>query len=544
METKQHQIYLAIPGKQFCWGTVTGVINSTAKHVAHPFNGGLGFSGVVDFNVLWTDAINCYEAGRVTHFAMLHGDIEPDAEQRWLDVLLDVMDEKGAELVSAHAPIKDGRGLTSSGICDPSNPWGAYRRFTQHEILHELPDVFDNRLAGYPDRPLLHNTGCWVADLRKPVFREVNEDGDLKTLFRFPERIRRNQAGQWEHQQESEDWVLSRELWERGAVNTWITSRVRFTHHGTMSWPNWVDFGKYKSDENTAVRWKKDRDALPLSLTQMLEFELGHKCNLGTIHTECPNLHPERYGTLDVSRELDDETIVKCAVQSYRELGFEGLIGWIYYNEPLLEAERMFRLMAWIKQEVPKARFILWTNGTLIPEECEHFQDFEQIVVSNYGAASQRGIERLMAKKVPCREIKEAKLDNRLVQLEPVDKSQPCLRPFVELIVDNYGNTHLCCYDWQGKGTVGNVLTEDFADIARRWREQLPSIAGHEMAACAPEVCRGCGHRWSRYQCHDETIVERARQWRSALQKPDVEPVEIVAGDAWRPPDGHYEING
>jgi hypothetical protein len=521
METAQHYVYLAIPGKQFCWGTVTGVINSTSKHVAHPFNGGLGFSGVIDFNILWCDAINNYEAGRITHFAMLHGDIEPDSEQRWLDILLDIMDEKGAELVSAHSPIKDHRGLTSSGICDPSNPWGAYRRFTQREILHELPDVFDNVAAGYPDRPLLHNTACWVADLRKPVFSETTADGELRTIFRFPERIRRNAAGLWEHEQESEDWVLSRELWERGARNTWITSRVRFKHLGGMTWANWVDFGQYKQgDENTAHRWREERDALPLALTQMLEFELGSECNLGTTHAACPNLHPNRYGKLDTSRELDDDTIVNTAVRAYRELGFSGMVGWIYYNEPLLQAERMFALMERIKQEVPRARFILWTNGSLIPEECEQYRQFEQIVISNYGPNSQRGIERLAERKIACRSIDNAALDNRLVQIAPVDESEPCLRPFVELIIDNHGNTHLCCYDWQGKGTWGNVFTTDFGELATKWREMLPTIAGETMSDEAPAVCRGCGHRWSKYQQHDEAIVERARRFRATLESP------------------------
>jgi hypothetical protein len=138
-EVKPYQVYLAVPGTQFCWGTTTGVINSTAKHTVHPQNGGLGFSGVEDFNLLWIDALNLFEAGEISHFAMLHGDIMPDPEQRWIDVLLEEMDLHGAELVSAHSPIKDDRGLTSSGICNLADPWSVYRRFTQREILEQFP---------------------------------------------------------------------------------------------------------------------------------------------------------------------------------------------------------------------------------------------------------------------------------------------------------------------------------------------------------------------------------------------------------------------
>ena len=73
----KYRIYLAVPGKHVCWGTVMGVVRSTAKHEALPFNGGFGFSGQEDFNVLWADAMNLYEAGEITHFAMLTGTSVP-----------------------------------------------------------------------------------------------------------------------------------------------------------------------------------------------------------------------------------------------------------------------------------------------------------------------------------------------------------------------------------------------------------------------------------------------------------------------------------
>lgn len=514
-------VYLAVPGKQFCWGTTTGVINSTAKHTVQPFNAGVGFSGVEDFNLCLIDALNLYERGEVTHFAMLHSDIEPDPEQRWLDILLDEMDARNAVVVSAHNRLKDGSGNTSSGICDPANPWqGAYRRFTVREILRDLPETFNNVLAGYPDRPLLHNTGCWVADLRHPIWHETNDDGSLKTLFRFPERAIRGNDGTWIHQRESEDWCLSRELWERGCKsNTWITSRVRLTHYeGSRGYQNWVDAGVYQDgDEVTAHRWRPERDAKPLALVQLLEFELGSKCNLGHVHHECPNLHPERYGTLDTSRELDDQTIVDCAVRAYQELGFQGLVGWIYYNEPLLQADRMFKLMAEIKDQVPRARFILWTNGMLIPEACEHYRQFEQIVISGYNEQSRRGMERLSAQRINCRYAEDAGLDSRMAQLTIQPDMKPCLRPFVEFIIDNHGNHHLCCYDWQGRGSLGNVFTRDFAELAKEWRAQLPAIVGDTMSDGAPAVCRSCAYKWDKYQQHDERIVERARRFRAGL---------------------------
>jgi len=521
-ETQPHyQIYLAVPGVNFVWGTVTGVINCTLKHTVHPRNtGAAGYACNVDFNTCWTEALNWYKQGRITHFAMLHGDITPATEQHWLDELVDIMEEKQAALVSAIVPIKDHRGVTSTGICDPQDPWGAFRRFTMREVIEELPETFDHRLAGYPDRPLLHNTGMWVCDLRKPVFHVRNEDGSYKFIFNFPERIREDKDGTLIRQQESEDWFFSRMLWECGERNTWATRRVKLNHHGGMVWPNNETFGHYdQGDRDTIQRWQPEADELPLAVTQILEFELGSGCNLGPIHPECPNMAPDRYGSLDTSRILDDATIVNTAVRAYRELGFNGMVGWIYYNEPLLQKDRMFRLMGEIKQQVPKAKFILWTNGYLIEEDCERYDQFTQIVISGYDEKSQRGLERLKAKitKPEVRYFENATLDNRMVQIQPVNKAAPCFRPFVEFIIDNHGNVHLCCYDYQGKATPGNIFKEDIATIAKRWRDGLQHIGGDWMTAAAPDFCQDCGHRWSeKHQLHDLKVLEAVERVRSS----------------------------
>ena len=517
---EQFSIYLAVPGTSICWGTVTGVINSTRAHRTTPYNAGYGFSGVEDFNILWADAHNLYEAGAITHFAMLHGDITPAPDQFWLDILLEEMVARNATLVSAVSPIKDGRGVSSTGIADLDDPWKPFRRFTMREI-HAMPPTFDNVAAGYPDRPLLHNTGMWVCDLRKPVFHAANERGELDLYFEFPTSASRGADGKWSHRRQSEDWVFSRDLWLRGVRDTYVTSRIHLEHHGEVRYRSSYAWGSYiDGDEDTAEKWRPEKEALPLRLVQLLEFELGTGCNLGGDHSKCPNCHID-CRAFECSHTLDDDTIVRLAVEAYRDLGFTGLIGWAYYNEPLLCEQRMFVLMERIKAEAPAARFILWTNGMLIPEDCEQYRQFSQIVISGYNDEGRRGHEWLAAKGINARLADNPALDDRLLDLEPADPTAPCLRPFTEFIIDNYGNTYLCCYDWRGRATFGNVLADgaDFAAIAQRWRDQLPSIAGPCMTDDAPDACRKCGHRWDHYQPHDDGIVERARRWRAKLEE-------------------------
>jgi hypothetical protein len=366
-----------------------------------------------------------------------------------------------------------------------------------------------------------------VCDLRREVFRKATDRGELDMYFAFPTRSVRDNDGSWMHQRESEDWLFSRDLWNRGVKDTVVTRRVRLTHHGKMDFSNARGWGSFTDgDENTADKWRVARDKLPLALLQMLQFELGSGCNLAAVHQACPSGDPRRFAGRDTSRSLSDDAIVAAAVRAYRDLGFTGMIGWAYYNEPLLQEERMFRLMARIAVATPKAKFILWTNGTLIPEACTAYKQFNQIVVSAYNAGSRRGAARLLAAGITPKTIETPTLDDRLVQIAPTDEAAPCLRPFVELAVDAHGEAHLCCYDWQGHASVGNLLDEDIGVLALRWREMLGSIAGQAMTDLAPRACKQCGRRWSQYQCHDNAIVERARRWRAAQPQP--QPAEVA----------------
>lgn len=118
--------------------------------------------------------------------------------------------------------------------------------------------------------------------------------------------------------------------------------------------------------------------------TQFLIFEIGPDCNLACQHRErCPSGDPDRYGRLDTSELLGDDQIIN-SVKVAHELGFKGLIGWHYYNEPTLYWDRLTRLTNAIRGKVPAARFILWTNGTSLPNDLSELSVFTQMWVSNY----------------------------------------------------------------------------------------------------------------------------------------------------------------
>lgn len=245
-----HRVLLAVPGPSFTFGAVCGMFSASLGN-AHTVNLANSGNGWDDFNILWTQGLNKAEAGEITHFAMLHSDIAP--EPGWLDTLLAEMDARDAHLVSAIAPIKDPRGLTSSGIGIPTWPWNPYRRFTIRE-LESLPETFDQSEIGAAGYVLLHNTGCWVCDLRKPEFFATREDGSLRAHFDFPRRVYRSEKHGWQNSAESEDWFFSRQLHDLGA-RTFITRKVKLTHRGPFDYENTGNWGTLAHDDQLAEIW-------------------------------------------------------------------------------------------------------------------------------------------------------------------------------------------------------------------------------------------------------------------------------------------------
>ncbi len=128
-----------------------------------------------------------------------------------------------------------------------------------------LPPTFgldDLRMRGFcgeqhGDKILLHNTGCFLVDLRKPVFRQADAAGDLIAWFNFPTRVRREpRTGLWIANRESEDWFFSRQLHALGA-KTRITRKVQLAHGHNPGCTNCEAWGEYDhGDRDTAALWE------------------------------------------------------------------------------------------------------------------------------------------------------------------------------------------------------------------------------------------------------------------------------------------------
>jgi hypothetical protein len=212
-----------------------------------------------NFQMLWATALNAGRKKEQDRFVMLHSDIE--LETGFADILEDTRGEFNADFLSAIVPQKEATGLTSSGIGDDSDPWTPHQRFTVKELFAEgAPDTFSFDDCGLPGKYVLHNTGCWIADLTCPKFYETEARGDriwLKADFDRPSGIEEvvvNNTPEFVARGESEDWFFSRQIHKLG-IRSFITRRLALNHMGQAAFPNSQPWGTLEHDEQTRSKW-------------------------------------------------------------------------------------------------------------------------------------------------------------------------------------------------------------------------------------------------------------------------------------------------
>ncbi len=181
-------------------------------------------------NVLWSMAIDRYEAGEIDAFALIHADI--GAEPGWLDVLNEEREKVGADVISAVVPIKDDRGLTSTSVDDTGDDW-LWRRLTFTNI-HAMPKTFTDADVG---GPLCLNTGLMLVKFGPWCLKE-SSPGYLDIRFRFEHAIRKESNGKRRVLFKPDDWLLSRQFREAG-LKLAATRQVCLNHcGGDFQWNN------------------------------------------------------------------------------------------------------------------------------------------------------------------------------------------------------------------------------------------------------------------------------------------------------------------
>jgi hypothetical protein len=201
------------------------------------------------------------------------------------------------------------------------------------------------------------------------------------------------------------------------------------------------------------------------------------------------------------SKVLTDELILQCIDEAYTKHNFTGLVGWHYYNEPMVEHKRVFSLM----ERYPKGRYILWTNGLIQPDD-PRINLFEQVYCTNYYPDKVNKDYYNGCKKVS---IFPEHFDNRRQDTANIKRNHNhCLRPYVEFIIDNWGTAHLCCQDWRGEIDIGNIWDVGFEAVLKKRKEIMDKMRLREL----PDRCIRCVAKIRHIPKFDEAIQARTME--------------------------------
>lgn len=228
-----------------------------------------------------------------------------------------------------------------------------------------------------------------------------------------------------------------------------------------------------------------------MHLTQFLTLEVCRDCNLACQHPACPSNDPRRFRDLPQPQELTKDIIVAIIDRMYQHHGFRGMVAFHYYNEPLLAKDTLFAVIAESRIRVPASRFLLWTNGTLItPANAQELLRFDRVYVTNYDNSDYSYLNKIH----PDVTISPARFDRRL-QLGTQVRYDRCVRPFTEFNIDYYGNVHICCADWVGAASPGNIFIHPLPTLITKFQKIREQLSGATMTADAPAACLTCDFR-------------------------------------------------
>lgn len=274
------------------------------------------------------------------------------------------------------------------------------------------------------------------------------------------------------------------------------------------------------------------------SMLQIVSVELGVGCNLSDEHPQCPNsLGVDRYASMPTASLLTDHDII----QLYTELSHLGFGGWVnfsFYNEPLLQINRLLALIPRIQSVLPSSPLMLITNGVLLPTDLTPLTVFQGIWVTDYGdnwTPSPRRLSelrQLLGEGTWPREeqprglfVSPGRLDRRLKGPGKERRERPCVLPFKDLAFDAFGRAHICCVDWRGNVALGDAR-DGLVPLLTRWEQVVRTIAGTHMTDDAPPTCVRCRFAgFQRLHSFNPAARRRAEAWIALIREQQPERV-------------------
>jgi len=254
-----------------------------------------------------------------------------------------------------------------------------------------------------------------------------------------------------------------------------------------------------------------------LPLPASIEIETYNKCN-GDCDF-CPinkNLDTRKHVYME--KELFYSIIAQL-----KELGFNGQVNAFSNNEPLLD-ERIFDFVRHMKQELPNATKILFTNGLLLNLDkfLELIPNLDIMVIDHYYEGKLELRENI--KKIAKYCLEHPELHNK-VKIQTINKhmlrnnrggnsknrkftyklKSSCIYPFAQFIIRPTGQISLCCNDALGQNTLGDLSKEKLIDVwhGEKYQKMRKLMLKSRQAI---NICKNC----------DNFGVEDPKDWLKA----------------------------
>ena len=188
-------------------------------------------------------------------------------------------------------------------------------------------------------------------------------------------------------------------------------------------------------------------------------------------------------------------TLFHRIIGMLRDIEFTGRLSFHFFNEPLIRRD-LEELVAWVRPKLPRAYFVLYTNGDLLTDE-------------RYGRLLEAGIDLFLVTRhdwdaYPDRPLQRVQMPSNFpissrggvvvpVQ-DPLDI--PCYGPSEMMIVTINGDVVLCHEDAFKAYVMGNLAHQNMAEV---WRspdfEHARELLETGCRAAGPRICSACDNR-------------------------------------------------
>jgi 2-deoxy-scyllo-inosamine dehydrogenase (SAM-dependent) len=221
-----------------------------------------------------------------------------------------------------------------------------------------------------------------------------------------------------------------------------------------------------------------------------VEIEVNTRCNRSCSY--CPvSVLPPPGGPAQMEWSVFARVIDQLAHNQ-----FGGRLSYHFYNEPLLRRD-LERFVRHVHEVLAGVTQIIYTNGDLLTDE--RYQALRDAGIDQFVVTRHDGTPMAPRPNQVVQMPADLLLSNRggtMTSLPESDdhiRSLPCFAPSEMLVVTSSGDVLRCYEDAERQHPLGNLVTEDLAEIRERTgRSRLAQhlAAGDRMAAGG--ICARC----------------------------------------------------